>query len=211
MSTDDKELVYLIDDDAAVRDSLGLLLEQANFEVQSFASAEEFLSEEPHPRATCAVVDLMMPGMSGLDLQEEMERQGAGMPVIFLTGHGDIPTSVKAIKAGAVDFLTKPVKRAELLEAIDLARQEGERMREHVRRSQTAQERVAALTPRERDVMDLAIAGLANKEIARRLNISHRTVEIHKARILRKTGIRSVVELARIAADIAEDASTRRG
>ena len=211
MSSEDTELVYLIDDDAAVRDSLGLLLEQAKFEVQSFASAEEFLAEETDERATCAVVDLMMPGMSGLDLQEEMERRGVAMPVIFLTGHGDIPTSVKAIKAGAVDFLTKPVKRAELLEAIELARQEGERMRKHVRRSQTAQERVAALTPRERDVMDLAIGGLANKEIARRLNISHRTVEIHKARILRKTGIRSVVELARIVADAAEDASNRRG
>jgi FixJ family two-component response regulator len=211
MSSEDTELVYLIDDDAAVRDSLGLLLEQARFTVQAYASAEEFLAAEPGAPAVCAVVDLMMPGMSGLELQEEMDRRGIAMPVIFLTGHGDIPTSVKAIKAGAVDFLTKPVKRAELLEAIEHAREEGERMREHARRSHTAQERVAALTPRERDVMDLAIAGLANKEIARRLNISHRTVEIHKARILRKTGIRSVVELARIVADAAEDASNRRG
>ncbi len=211
MNTEQKELVYLVDDDAAVRDSLGLLLEQAKLDVQAFASAEEFLAAMPDERAACAIVDLMMPGMSGLDLQDEMERLGIAMPVIFLTGHGDIPTSVKAIKAGAMDFLTKPVKRAELLEAIELARQEGERMREHARRSHTAQERVAALTPRERDVMDLAIGGLANKEIARRLNISHRTVEIHKARILRKTGIRSVVELARIVADAAEDATARRG
>lgn len=210
-NNDPKELLFLIDDDAAVRDSLSLLLEQANLRVSCFASAEEFLAEFPDVPATCAVVDLMMPGMSGLDLQEEMEQRGIAMPLIFLTGHGDIPTSVKAIKAGAVDFLTKPVKRAALMDAIELARQEGERMREHARRSHTAQERVAALTARERDVMDLAIGGLANKEIARRLNISHRTVEIHKARILRKTGIRSVVELARIVADATEDASARRG
>lgn len=211
MNTDTRECIYLIDDDAAVRDSLGLLLEQASLTVRSFDSAESFLASGPDGQATCAVVDLMMPGMSGIELQEEMDRLGMALPVIFLTGHGDIPTSVKAIKAGAVDFLTKPVKRAELLDAIAHAREEGERMREHARRSQTAHERVAALTPRERDVMDLAIAGLANKEIARRLNISHRTVEIHKARILRKTGIRSVVELARIVADLAEDASSRRG
>ena len=161
MTTDTKELVFLIDDDEAVRDSLGLLLEQAALRVSAFASAEEFLSGFPDVPATCAVVDLMMPGMSGLELQEEMERLGIAMPVIFLTGHGDIPTSVKAIKAGAVDFLTKPVKRSELLDAIELARQEGERMREHAKRSHTAQERVATLTARERDVMDLAIGGLA--------------------------------------------------
>ena len=210
MNTDSTECIYLVDDDDAVRDSLGLLLEQAGFRVMSFASAGDFLDAELDLGATCAVLDLMMPGMNGLELHDEMHRYGIAIPVIFLTGHGDIPTSVKAIKGGAVDFLTKPVKRAALLEAIDHARSEGERMREHARRSQTAHERVAALTPRERDVMDLAIAGLANKEIARRLNISHRTVEIHKARILRKTGIRSVVELARIVNDLAEDASTRR-
>lgn len=211
MNTESPERIYLIDDDAAVRDSLGLLLEQAGFNVLAYPSAESFLETEPDDQATCAIVDLMMPGMSGLELQEEMERGGLSLPVIFLTGHGDIPTSVKAIKAGAVDFLTKPVKRAGLLDAIAHAREEGERLREHARRSQTAHERVATLTPRERDVMDLAIGGLANKEIARRLNISHRTVEIHKARILRKTGIRSVVELARIVVDLAEDGSPRRG
>lgn len=211
MNAETRENIYLIDDDAAVRDSLGLLLEQAGFALRSFASAEEFLDAEPDEDAVCAVVDLMMPGMGGLELQEEMETRGYTMPIIFLTGHGDIPTSVKAIKAGAVDFLTKPVKRSELLDAISHAREEGERLREHARRSQTAHERVATLTPRERDVMDLAIGGLANKEIARRLNISHRTVEIHKARILRKTGIRSVVELARIVVDLAEDGSPKRG
>lgn len=195
----DYATVFIVDDDPAVRDSLTLLLEQEDFSVESFASAEAFLAAcRSTPRA-CVIVDIRMPGMDGMRLQDELSARGILLPVIFLTGHGDIPMSVRAIKAGAVDFLTKPVSGAALLESVGAALRESERLNTQAQANHTASTRVANLTEREREVMALAVDGLPNKEIARRLGISHRTVEIHKARVMHKTGAETVLDLARIA------------
>lgn len=194
-----KPTVFVIDDDPAVRDSLALLLEQEDLVVKTFDSAEAFLANCEPPPHSCAIVDIRMPGMDGLPLQAELTRRGIPMPVIFLTGYGDIPMSVRAIKAGAVDFLTKPVTGNALLESVQAALLESERLGTQSEQNQTAAARIASLTQREREVMVLAVNGLANKEIARHLGISHRTVEIHKARIMHKTGADTVLELARIA------------
>jgi len=191
--------IFVVDDDPAVRDSLAMLLEQEDYAVQTFASGEAFLAActDDCP-ACCAVVDVRMPGMDGLQLQKEMAQRNILLPVIFLTGEGDIPTSVRAMKAGAVDFLTKPVAAADLLASTQAALTESLRLHAQAEARREAEERLALLTDRERDVMKLAIAGCANKEIAAHLGISHRTVEIHKARLLTKTKTANLIELARL-------------
>ncbi|TRZ89206.1 MAG: DNA-binding response regulator [Rhodocyclaceae bacterium] len=194
-----KATVFVVDDDPAVRDSLTLLLEEEDVAVASFASAEAFLASCRTPRHSCAIVDIRMPGMDGMQMQAELSRRGILLPVIFLTGHGDIPMSVRAVKAGAVDFLTKPVTASALLESVHAALLESVRLNSQAEANQTAAESVATLTERERQVMALAVEGLHNKEIARHLGISHRTVEIHKARIMHKTGANTLLDLARIA------------
>lgn len=191
--------VFVVDDDPAVRDSLTLLLEEEGYTVKCFASAEDFLLDYAAAPGTCAIVDIRMPGMDGMQLQAEIAKRGAPIPLIFLTGHGNIPLSVRAVKAGAIDFLTKPVTAAVLIDSVNQALIEGERLAAQAENSRTAAECVASLTEREREVMALAVEGLHNKEIARRLGISHRTVEIHKARIMHKTGASTLLDLARIA------------
>ncbi len=191
--------VFVVDDDPAVRDSLELLLEQEDLVVLTFDSAEAFLAGYRRAPRSCAIVDIRMNGMNGIQLQAELSRRGTLMPLIFLTGHGDIPLSVRAIKAGAVDFLTKPVMGSALLTSVAAALRESERLSLQAEAHQTAATKVASLTEREREVMALAVEGLPNKEIARHLGISHRTVEIHKARIMHKTGADTLLDLARIA------------
>ena len=191
--------VFVVDDDAAVRDSLTLLLEQEDFVVEAFASAEAFLAACRPTQRSCAIVDIRMPGMDGMQLQSELSKRGIALPVIFLTGHGDIPLSVRAIKMGALDFLTKPVTGSALMQSVQAALLESERLGSQSELIQNAAARIASLTEREREVMVLAVEGLPNKEIARRLGISHRTVEIHKARIMQKTGADTLLDLARIA------------
>ena len=190
--------VFIIDDDPAVRDALTLLLEQESIDVESFDSAEAFLAANPATKRGCAIVDIRMAGMDGMQLQSELRQRGVNLPIIFLTGHGDIPMSVRAIKAGAVDFLTKPITAAALLESVQTAMLESERLSALVDENHSAMSRVNNLTECERDVMYLAVDGMANKEIARHLGISHRTVEIHKARIMLKTGAGSLLELANL-------------
>lgn len=194
-----KTTVFVIDDDPAVRDSLTLLLEEEEIAVATYASAEDFLASGPNVTHSCAIVDIRMPGMDGMQLQAEMSKRGILLPVIFLTGHGNIPMSVRAVKAGAVDFLTKPVTAAALLASVHAALLESHKLNSRAEAHKTAAECVATLTERERQVMRLAVEGLHNKEIARRLGISHRTVEIHKARIMHKTGANTLLDLARIA------------
>ena len=196
--------VYVVDDDSAVRDALSMLLEQHGFQVAVFDSAEAFLEIAQTDSRGCAIVDLHMGGMDGLELQAEMARRGLVLAVIVLTGHGDIPASVKAIKGGAVDFLTKPVEAEKLIESVRAAITSGDTARAKAIAARSAAERLASLTARERDVMALTIEGLPNKEIARALGISHRTVEIHRARIMHKTGASSVFELSQIAAHEAQ-------
>lgn len=191
--------IYIVDDEPAVRDSLSLMIEQDNFEVEAFDSAEAFLAGCPVDACGCAIIDVRMPGMDGIQLQEAMVKRGMLLPIVFLTGHGDIPMSVRAIKAGAADFLTKPVTRDKLLASVHAAIQSGERMMAKVAKLQQTRTLLAELTEREREVMALAVTGHPNKEIARHLDISHRTVEIHKAKIMHKTGATNLLELARIA------------
>lgn len=191
--------IFVVDDDPAVRDSLSLLLEQEGYTVETFASAERFLADCRLAPRCCAIMDIRMPGMDGLQLQGELAQRGILLPIIFLTGHGDIPQSVRAIKSGAIDFLTKPVTGKTLMESVQAALQEFDRLNMQAEENHSAMTRIATLTEREREVMRLAVDGLPNKEIARILNISHRTVEIHKARIMHKTGAETLLDLARLA------------
>jgi FixJ family two-component response regulator len=193
--------VFIVDDDAAVRDSIMLMIEQEGFKVQTFQNAEDFLAAYNNEIYGCAVLDIHMSGMDGMQLQQEMSQRNIKLPVIFLTGHGDIPLSVKAIKTGAVDFLTKPVTRDNLLSSLRSAIVESKRLICQLANGEVAKSRLADLTEREREVMALAIVGFPNKEIARRLGISHRTVEIHKSKIMHKTGATNLLELARIASE----------
>jgi FixJ family two-component response regulator len=190
--------VFIIDDDAAIRDSLSLMIEQEDIAVQTFENAKAFLETYQRECRGCAVVDIRMPGMNGLELHQVLIEQNVLLPVIFLTGHGDIPTSVQAIKAGAVDFLTKPVTREKLLTAVRAAIQKSEMALSEKANHQEARARLTDLTDRERDVMLLAVQGFPNKHIARQLGISHRTVEIHKSKIMHKTGAINLLDLARI-------------
>jgi FixJ family two-component response regulator len=190
--------VFIVDDDPAIRDALTLMIEQENITVMSFEDAKSFLDTCQPDLFGCVIIDVRMPKMNGMQLQEELTRRNILLPVIFLTGHGDIPMSVRAIKAGAVDFLTKPVTRDKLLSSIRSAIRESEKLLRENINHQDALSRLANLTDRERDVMLLATQGHPNKEIARRLGISHRTVEIHKSKIMHKTGAINLLDLARI-------------
>ena len=189
--------VYLVDDDAAVRDALSMLLEVSGFRVENYAGGEEFLAAcGDLRRPSCLVLDMRMPGMNGAVLQRELNRRGLRLPIIFLTAHGDIPTTVAAIKAGAVDFLTKPVEGGLLVdrvrEALDLDAQRLTQ-REGI---DSLHARYASLTERERDILALVVAGHSSKEIARVLRISHRTVETHRTHIMQKMSARSAIDLA---------------
>lgn len=191
--------VFIVDDDPAIRDSLSLMIGQEDIAVSTFESAEAFLASCQSGCYGCAVIDIRMPGMDGMQLQEVLSKRNIHLPVIFLTGHGDIPMSVQAMKAGAMDFLTKPVTRDKLLGSVRLAIQKSERIISENAYHQEALSRLADLTDRERDVMLLAVQGHPNKDIARHLRISHRTVEIHKSKIMHKTGAVNLLDLARIA------------
>ncbi len=191
--------VFIVDDDAAVRDSLALMLGIAGYRTAVFADAEAFLAAWRADWAGCVVADLRLPGRSGVELQAELQARGAVLPVIIITAHGDVPTARTAFQARAVDFLEKPFDHALLLAAIDTAfAQEENRLEEGEARRADA-EKLARLTPREREVLELAALGLHAKEIAGKLGISPRTVEVHKTRIMEKLGVRNVAELVRFA------------
>jgi FixJ family two-component response regulator len=190
--------VFVIDDDPAIRDSLSLLIEQENIAVEVFESAEAFLDVYQPERRGCAIIDIRMDGMSGMELHDVLLKRNVLLPVIFLTGHGDIPMGVQAMKTGAVDFLTKPVTREKLMISVRAAIQKSEMVLSENANHQAARSHLANLTDRERDVMLLAVQGLPNKHIARQLGISHRTVEIHKSKIMQKTGAVNLLDLARI-------------
>ncbi len=192
--------VFVVDDDAAVRDSMSLLLETAGLVAKAYDSAEAFLAA---PRASgpgCLVLNTRMSGMGGLDLQSELARRGIRLPIIFVSVHGDVATTVRAMKAGAVDFLTKPVDGALLLDRVRAALARSRKEVEDEQSMQAARARLAPLTKRERTILALAVAGHRNKEIARRLGISFRTVEVHRSRILLKTRAATFLELARLVA-----------
>jgi two-component system response regulator FixJ len=191
--------VFLVDDDAAVRDALTQLLESDGLSVRGFANAEDFLAGCQADEPGCLVLDVRLPGSSGPELQKRLLERGAAWPIIFLTGFGDVATSVSTLKTGAFDFLEKPAREGLLVERVRAAlRLDDERRGRDVEKG-VARERYDALTPREREVMALVATGTSNKEIARRLKISHRTVETHRARVMRKMGAGSLLELVRLA------------
>jgi FixJ family two-component response regulator len=187
--------VYIIDDDEAMRDSLAWLLESQGLAVAPFATAEDFLAACGEGMAGCIVLDVRMPGMSGLELYERLNARQCTLPVIFITGHGDVPMAVSALKRGAVDFIEKPFNDKELLRVIGQSLERERTTRDERRRAGEAARRLAGLTEREREVMDLIVAGKLNKQIADVLNISIKTVEVHRARIMDKMAVRSVAEL----------------
>ena len=192
-------IVYVVDDDASVRRSSERMLRVAGFKVQTFESARDFLSYQRPEGPGCLVLDVRLPGLSGLDLQRELSLAGKQIPIIFLTGHGDIPMSVRAMKAGAVEFLTKPVKQRSLLEAIQAAVERDRTTCQARAATDGLRARYEQLTPREREVMGLVVAGLLNKQVASELNTTERTIKFHRAHIMQKTGAQSLAELVRMA------------
>jgi len=187
----------LIDDDVSVRDGLGALIESVGLSVQAFTSATEFLNSNPGEEAGCVVLDVNMPGMNGLELQREMNVSGIRMPVIFLTGCGDIPMTVQALKAGAVHFLTKPVREAELMDAIRQALEVDRKSRPERAEMEQLRQRFDSLGPRERQVMSLVVSGRLNKQIAFELGISERTIKLYRGQVMRKMGAPSLADLVK--------------
>ena len=187
--------VFLVDDDATVRDALGLFLEASDLVVRAYASAQEFLRHYQPDWPGCMVLDIRMPGMTGLELQKVLKRRRIEIPIIFLTGHGDIPMSVKALKAGAVDFIEKPFKDAVLLDRIREAIAIDVHRRRIAAQKMQITHRLAQLTCREKQVLVYVISGLSNKEIAKKLHVSHRTIDVHRARIMTKMEASSLPEL----------------
>jgi FixJ family two-component response regulator len=196
-----KPLIHIVDDDDSLRDSLVDLLNAAGMEARTYASTGDFLMHPPVDRPGCVLLDVRLPGPSGLDLQAAMQRQGVALPVIFLTGHADVPTTVRAMKAGAVDFLEKPFERDTLLDALRraLARDAAERQaRDQASRQRT---RLAVLSGREREVFDGIVAGKLNREIAEELRIGLRTVKAYRAQLMEKLNVTSAAELGMLAAE----------
>ena len=194
--------VFVVDDDASVRRSLTRLLEAAGYTVEAFASAREFLNAAQAPGASCLVLDLRMPGSSGLDLQKTLAQAVHRIPIVFVTGHGDIPMSVQAMKAGAIDFLTKPYAAKDLLDAIRRALDKDTRDLGREARTRSIHARVETLTPRERQVFALVVTGMLNKQIAAQLGVVEKTVKVHRARVMDKMRAGSVAELVRLADDV---------
>jgi FixJ family two-component response regulator len=190
--------VHVVDDDASLRTAVTRLLRAAGYQVRSYASAGEFLLARPANTPGCVLLDVRMPGPSGLDLQEAFGKLNETLPIIFLTGHGDIPMSVRAMKAGAVDFLTKPVQRDVLLNAVRNALARDEENRRTRERDGALRARFEMLTPREHSVLNLVAAGKANKEIAAELGTSERTVKAHRAQAMQKMEVTSLAELVRV-------------
>jgi len=195
----EEPIVYLLDDEPEMLKALTRLLRAQGLRVRGYTSAREFLAQEFHQGPACLVLDVAIPGIDGLEVQERLRQSGVDLPIVFLTGHGNIPMSVRAVKAGAEDFLTKPVNGADLLRAIRAALQCA-RDRQAEREELVAlQERLACLTPREREVLGHVITGKLNKQIAADLGTGEQNIKVHRGRLMRKMGVRSVAELVRVA------------
>jgi two-component system response regulator FixJ len=190
------QTVYIVDDDAAVRDSLRMMLESAGYTVRGYDAARSFLSDADLERG-CLVVDIRMPGMSGLELQEELARRNIALPVIIITGHGDVPLAVRAMTAGATDFIEKPFDDQRMLDSIARALQIAGQKRSRGIEQQAARDLLALLTPREREVLDQLVKGQPNKIVAHELGISPRTVEIHRSHIMEKMRARNLSDIVR--------------
>src|SRR5579872_6677817 len=196
--------VFVVDDDEGVRNSLRFLLKSVGLATRALPSAAEFLEVYKPSQPGCLVLDVRMPGMSGLELQQQLNLRGAVIPVIFITGHGDIPMAVEAMQQGAFDFLQKPFRDQDLIERIHRALAKDKTSRAELSERSRVQERLASLTPREREVFDLVTSGKPNKIMAADLGVSQRTVEIHRARVMEKMGVSSIAQLVRMVMDLGE-------
>jgi len=194
-----KPTVFIIDDDASIRKSLSRLLRSADYTVETFPSAEEFLRREHFDGIGCLLLDVQMPGLSGTDLQEELSRAAYSMPIIFITGHGNIPMSVQAMKKGAVNFLAKPFDDDELLQGVRDALEKDRKAKAERAEVHDALRCIEQLTPREQEVLRYVITGMLNKQIASKLGIAEKTVKVHRGRVMEKLGVDSVAELVRLA------------
>jgi len=194
---DTRPTVFVVDDDPSVRKALERSIRTADLNVKTFACAAEFLDHGPPEGPACLVLDIRMPGLNGLDLQAELNSRNFRTPVIFITGHGDVPASVKALKSGAVDFLLKPFNWSDLLRSIHQALKQDEAL--HAVRAEDAEVRcrIQTLTPREREVLDLVVKGLLNKQIAIQLGAAERTIKVHRGRVMHKMEVQSVADLVR--------------
>ncbi|MGO8909480.1 MAG: response regulator transcription factor [Bradyrhizobium sp.] len=192
-------IVFVIDDDASVREALGSLFRSVGLRVEVFGSAAEFLQSKLPNVASCLILDIRLPRLSGLDFQVELGKAGIQIPIIFMTGHGDIPMSVRAMKAGAVDFLTKPFRDQDMLDAVMTAIERDQNSRNEAKTLADLHALFATLTPREREVMALVTAGLMNKQIASEIGIAEITVKIHRGHIMRKMAAKSLADLVRMA------------
>ena len=205
---DQPPVVYVVDDDEAVRGSLRLLLKSVGLTPNALGSAREFLAKYDPLQPGCLVLDVRMPEMSGLELQEQLNLQGAVIPVIFITGHGDVPMAVEAMQAGAFDFLQKPFRDQDLIDRIQRALEKDRSNRTALTERNTIRERLESLTPREREVLTMVTSGKANKVMASDLGVSQRTVEIHRARVMEKMGASSLAQLVRMVMDMDVNATT---
>jgi FixJ family two-component response regulator len=196
--TDIQQTVYVVEDDEAVRDSLELLLQSDDKPVKTYDSANAFLKSYSDAMAGCIVLDIRMPGMDGMELQKKLNDKHSILPIIFVTGHGDVPMAVDAMKDGAIDFIQKPYREEALLEKIEAALVQDRQQRKSLGEKQEIVRRIKSLTPREHEIMDRMIAGQANKVIAIELEISQRTVEIHRSRVMHKMGTHSLAHLVRM-------------
>ena len=190
--------IYVVDDDDGMRRALSLLLTTVGYKTATFASPKDFLEKFQSETAGCLVLDIRMPGMSGLELQQHLNRMGSMLPVIFITGHGDVPMAVQAMKEGAFEFVQKPFRDQDLLDRINHALEQDKENRNTLARRADVLHRIESLTPREKQVMDLVVDGAANKVIAIDLGLSERTVEIHRAKVMDKMGARSVAHLVKL-------------
>jgi len=195
-------IVFVVDDDDAVRGSLRLLLKSVGLAAQPYGSAQEFLEHYSPDQPGCLVLDVRMPGMSGLELQQQLNMRGAVIPVIFITGHGDVPMAVEAMQHGAFDFLQKPFRDQDLIDRIQRALEKDRGYRQELRKREQIRERRDSLTPREQEVLELVTSGKANKVMAADLGVSQRTVEIHRARVMEKMGAASLAQLVRMVIDL---------
>jgi FixJ family two-component response regulator len=191
-------IVFLIDDDASVRKGVSRLLRSAGYKCESFASASDFLARELHEGPTCLIVDVRMPGLNGMELQEVLMQRQREEQLVFITGHGDISMCSQAMKAGAVDFLPKPFGDEQLLECVARALSRSSKQRKRSVEKSEARQRLDSLTPREFEVMQLVVAGMLNKQIAGELAIAEKTVKVHRGRVMQKLGVTSVAQLVRL-------------